>query len=137
MEAMIRNTIMSKSRTSASRLMMHYGAAPEAGALPLKAFLSSLAPIIAREPRVCVEAIKATCALQEGGGSGRGMVVLKKPKVCCGWWVWVVGVGGNVCWSALHGFCVLSFLCCIVPCVYTSHVYVHPMCTIYIHSCII
>lgn len=78
---MIRNSLSSHAR-SAPRLMLRY--APTSGAMPLKSFLTAVAPILAREPRVCLEAIKATCTLQEGSfdrGSGRIMVMLKKPKV--------------------------------------------------------
>lgn len=51
--------------------------------MPVRAFLSTISPVIAREPSVFVDALANTCNVEEASGalsSGRPIVVLK-PKV--------------------------------------------------------
>lgn len=51
--------------------------------MPVRSFLSTISPVIAREPAVFVEALANTCNVEEASGSmgsGRPIVVLK-PKV--------------------------------------------------------
>ena len=52
--------------------------------MAVRSFLSTISPVIAREPAVFVEALANTCNVEEATGSmgtGRPIVVLK-PKVC-------------------------------------------------------
>lgn len=52
--------------------------------MAVRSFLSTISPVIAREPAVFVEALANTCNVEEASGSmgtGRPIVVLK-PKVC-------------------------------------------------------
>ena len=60
---------------------------PRAGgsssAMPVRQFLSTISPVIAREPAVFVEAMANTCNVEESRdaiGTGRPIVLLK-PKV--------------------------------------------------------
>ncbi len=51
--------------------------------MPVRQFLSTISPVIAREPAVFVEAMANTCKVEEASGamgSGRPIVLLK-PKV--------------------------------------------------------
>ncbi len=51
--------------------------------MPVRQFLSTISPVIAREPAVFVEAMANTCNVEEASGamgSGRPIVLLK-PKV--------------------------------------------------------
>ena len=54
-----------------------------ATSIPLHHFLRSMAPIIARNPDVFLEAVRATCSIEEitAPGASRVLVVLKKGKV--------------------------------------------------------
>ena len=53
--------------------------------IPVHHFLRSMAPIIARNPDVFLEAVRATCSIEDttspGGVGSRVLVVLKKGKV--------------------------------------------------------
>ncbi|KAK9830284.1 hypothetical protein WJX72_010812 [[Myrmecia] bisecta] len=69
MEAEIRNTLVSPAGR---------GRPGGGGAMPVRSFLSSLAPVLLREPSVFVEAMSATCSLAETGG--RAVVILKPSK---------------------------------------------------------
>ena len=51
--------------------------------MPVRQFLSTISPVIAREPSVFVEAFTSTCSVEEASGalgSGRPIILLK-PKV--------------------------------------------------------
>ncbi|KAL0033594.1 hypothetical protein WJX79_006288 [Trebouxia sp. C0005] len=68
MEAEIRNTLSARGGSSA--------------AMPVRQFLSTISPVIAREPAVFVEAMANTCNVEESRdamGTGRPIVLLK-PK---------------------------------------------------------
>ena len=67
--------------------IQHHSCAIAAGspssAMPVRSFLSTISPVIAREPAIFVEALANTCNVEEASGSlgsGRPIVVLK-PKV--------------------------------------------------------
>jgi hypothetical protein len=47
--------------------------------MSVRSFLTALAPVIAREPFVFVDAMMATCIVEDNGRSG-SVVVLRKPK---------------------------------------------------------
>lgn len=55
--------------------------------MPLRSFLALLAPVAARSPSVFVEAVRATCVLNEptGGllGAGRRAMITLRKKVRC------------------------------------------------------
>ncbi len=55
------------------------------GSAPLHSFLQTLTPVLARDPTIFVNAMAATCKLEETPssllGSGRALVTLKPPKV--------------------------------------------------------
>ncbi|DBB00800.1 TPA: hypothetical protein ACH3X1_000730 [Trebouxia sp. C0004] len=75
MEAEIRNTLSARG--------LHADAAGgSSAAMPVRQFLSTISPVIAREPAVFVEAMANTCNVEEASGamgSGRPIVLLK-PK---------------------------------------------------------
>ncbi|KAK9833876.1 hypothetical protein WJX74_008569 [Apatococcus lobatus] len=76
MEAEIRSTLASQ-RNSPS------GMPGQSGSAPLHSFLQTLTPVLARDPTIFVNAMAATCKLEEAQsnllGSGRVMVTLKSP----------------------------------------------------------
>ena len=58
----------------------------QSGSAPLHSFLQTLTPVLARDPTIFVNALAATCKLDETTpssllGSGRAVVTLKPPKV--------------------------------------------------------
>ena len=68
-------------------LNQHLASCMAAGttSIPVHHFLRSMAPIIARNPDVFLEAVRATCSIEDttspGGVGSRVLVVLKKGKV--------------------------------------------------------
>jgi len=76
-------------RSGHSISQLHHGrhcsgfAGGSSAAMPVRQFLSTISPVIAREPAVFVEAMANTCNVEEASGamgSGRPIVLLK-PKV--------------------------------------------------------
>ena len=66
-------------------LSVRAGTPGQNGSAPLHSFLQTLTPVLARDPTIFVNAMAATCKLEETPssllGSGRALVTLKPPKV--------------------------------------------------------
>eukprot|EP00884_Botryococcus_braunii_P008520 jgi/Botrbrau1/1766/Bobra.0217s0021.1 len=76
MEAEIRSTLNS----NANRQPTLTGSSWQGSGMTMRNFLTSLAPVMCREPLLFTQAVEATCTVQPAGAGARYIVTLKRPK---------------------------------------------------------